>query len=227
MHPGALTLQMRAVGLSPRRPRPPAAPGAKTRGRNSCHRLNKPCGNQTPAPPRAKKVQKTTRVAELEKRLDQLASQLNSSKAGSASSPTRTVNGLFGHLFPSESQPQAPAAPVTPSASVSELESPVSKSTVTSIWPTPAEAEVMLQDYKDIKSRLFPFVVVPPGMSEAELRVKRPFLWKGIMVVERFLQGTGQMAAGKELLTEISRATFVEPLKSLDVLHGLLLTIAW
>ncbi|MBE3049333.1 hypothetical protein IMZ48_43905 [Candidatus Bathyarchaeota archaeon] len=198
--------------------------------RDSCHRLNKSCGNQTPAPPRAKKVQKTTRVAELEKRLDQLASQLNSSKATTASSPVPSRGGdssfCFGHLFPSESQP--PAAPATPGTSVgSDLESPVSRPAVTSIWPAAAEAEVMLREYKSHKARLCPFVIVPPSMSEAELRAKRPFLWKAIMVVERFLDGTGQMTAAKELLTEISRATFIEPLKSLDVLHGLLLTISW
>lgn len=85
----------------------------------------------------------------------------------------------------------------------------------------------MLQEYKDVKASLFPFVVVPPGMSEAELRRQRPFLWKGIMVVQRFFEGTGQIEAGKALLTEISRATFIEPVKSLDVLHGLQLAVAW
>ena len=169
-------------------------------------------------------------MAELEKRLDQLASQLNSSKATptSASSPSTNSNGCFsfGHLFPSDAQ--TPAGPITPGASVSsEQESPVSKPAVASIWPTPAEAEAMLEDYKDTRASLFPFVVIPPGMSEAELRVKRPFLWKGVMVVQRFFEGTGQMAAGKALLTDISRATFIEPLKSLDVLHGLQLAIAW
>lgn len=85
----------------------------------------------------------------------------------------------------------------------------------------------MLKEFKDVKASLFPFVVIPPGMSEAELRRQRPFLWKGIMVVERFFDGTGQIEAGKALLTEISRATFIEPVKSLDVLHGLQLAVAW
>lgn len=85
----------------------------------------------------------------------------------------------------------------------------------------------MLERYKSTKASLFPFVVIPPGMSEVELRTKRPFLWKGIMVAERFFDGTGQIEAGKALLTEISRATFIEPLKSLDVLHGLQLAVAW
>ncbi|PTB81173.1 hypothetical protein M440DRAFT_1345745 [Trichoderma longibrachiatum ATCC 18648] len=40
-----------------------------------CQRLNKECVSQRPAPPRAKKAPKRSRVAELEKRLDELSSQ--------------------------------------------------------------------------------------------------------------------------------------------------------
>lgn len=40
-----------------------------------CQRLKKECVSQRPAPPRAKKAPKRSRVAELEKRLDELSSQ--------------------------------------------------------------------------------------------------------------------------------------------------------
>ncbi|SPN98362.1 uncharacterized protein DNG_01407 [Cephalotrichum gorgonifer] len=198
-----------------------------------------PCGNQTPAPPRVKKVQKTTRVAELEKRLNQLASQLSSAQGTSfpntssqaASSPAPVAPSCFGHLFPADSQASAappPLAPVTPSASVSdESASSPSASAGISLWPDPLQAAAMLEDFKREKAALFPFVVIPPGMSEATLRVQRPFLWKGIMVCQRFFDGTGQITAGRELLTEISRASFIEPLKSLDVLQSLQLAISW
>ena len=131
----------------------------------------------------------------------------------------------FNHLFPSDGKGPQLATPDTSPSGVAE--SPGSGAPSVSIWPSDAEAEGMLEEYKKYKARLVPFVVIPPGMSAAELRVQRPFLWKGIMVVERWLDGTGQVTAGKELLMEISRATFVEPVKSLDVLHALQLAIAW
>lgn len=131
----------------------------------------------------------------------------------------------FNHLFPSDGT--GPPEFVTPDTSPSGVaESPAPGGPSVTIWPSDAEAEKMLEEYRKTKARLVPFVIIPP-MSAAELRVQRPFLWKGIMVVERWLDGTGQVTAGKELLMEISRATFVEPVKSLDVLHALQLAIAW
>lgn len=41
-----------------------------------CHRLNKPCSAQTPAPPRKRKAPRPTRVAELEKRLEDLTARV-------------------------------------------------------------------------------------------------------------------------------------------------------
>ncbi|KAL1852818.1 hypothetical protein Daus18300_012062 [Diaporthe australafricana] len=46
-----------------------------------CHRLNKPCSAQTPAPPRKRKAPKPTRVAELEKRLEDLSARVESRQA--------------------------------------------------------------------------------------------------------------------------------------------------
>lgn len=43
-----------------------------------CHRLNKACSAQTPAPPRKRKAPKPTRVAELEKRLEDLTARVES-----------------------------------------------------------------------------------------------------------------------------------------------------
>ncbi|GAB1320540.1 Transcription factor domain-containing protein [Madurella fahalii] len=43
-----------------------------------CHRLRKPCSSQTPAPPRKRKEPKPTRVAELERRLEDLTARIES-----------------------------------------------------------------------------------------------------------------------------------------------------
>ncbi|WYZ40386.1 hypothetical protein EsH8_IV_000727 [Colletotrichum jinshuiense] len=49
-----------------------------------CHRLRKPCGSQTPAKPRAKKDPRPTKVSELEKRLDELTTQLGATQGNTS-----------------------------------------------------------------------------------------------------------------------------------------------
>ncbi|KAH6610693.1 hypothetical protein Trco_000713 [Trichoderma cornu-damae] len=56
-----------------------------------CRRLKKECVSQRPAPPRAKKAPKRSRVAELEKRLDELSSQfVDGAVAGAATAHHRS-----------------------------------------------------------------------------------------------------------------------------------------
>lgn len=60
-----------------------------------CDRLNKPCSAQTPAPPRKRKAPKPTRVAELEKRLEDLSARVESRQHAQAQSlpPTPSDGG--------------------------------------------------------------------------------------------------------------------------------------
>lgn len=64
-----------------------------------CHRLNKPCAAQTPAPPRKRKTPKPTRVADLERRLQDLTARV-ASKAISSASPDADVSSVEGDLPP-------------------------------------------------------------------------------------------------------------------------------
>lgn len=64
-----------------------------------CHRLNKPCAAQTPAPPRKRKTPKPTRVADLERRLQDLTARVGS-KAISSASPDPDLSSVEGDLPP-------------------------------------------------------------------------------------------------------------------------------
>lgn len=86
---------------------------------------------------------------------------------------------------------------------------------------------MMLEDYKAYMAPLFPFVVVPPHMTSDQLRKERPFLWKGVIMQACHLDCARQIALGQELLSDIAQASLTKPQKSLDLLQGLEILIAW
>lgn len=252
-----------------------------------CHRLRKPCGSQTPAPPRAKKEPKPTKVSELEKRLDELTTQLsattqqggvssgsvggrhsgstteiattvaNGTVVGSANSPLPPSGSIApasakipincDHLFPPEEvivvggeggwSDTSPA----PSASTADDHHTIGSSQADngasgmgsattaneSPWPLNNEQSKVLKVFLDDMQPLYPFVIVPPHMGPTQLAAERPFLWKGIMMTACHLDATKQVLLGEELLQDIVQAAFMKPKKSLDVLQGLQLLIAW
>ncbi|KAM5351381.1 hypothetical protein ACJ41O_004104 [Fusarium nematophilum] len=197
-----------------------------------CHRLNKPCVSQTPAPPRPRKSPKLSKIAALEKRLEELSSHVQHDSPGNSSTPspkkeqlsglcTKTDDWGFDHLFPLKQ-----GVVTSPSGHPPGL-APDKSRPWDSWWPTPREADLLLDNYKAIHGGLFPFVRVPEHMTALELREHRPFMWKAVMMVGCFLDGARQVKLGEELLAEIGRAAVVDGLKSLDLLHGLQMLISW
>ncbi|KAL2188749.1 hypothetical protein L209DRAFT_680633 [Thermothelomyces heterothallicus CBS 203.75] len=266
-----------------------------------CHRLGKPCSSQTPAPTRKRKKPRTTRVAELERRLEDLTALIESvQRQGPAapsppdldqhSAPSRSPNGLadrvhhlrpldlaetgesirtfrqncwenpLGHIFPNHpifggdlEHQQSPASGVVPPAAAAVLPPPSSgypsaqTTAASSIgssphqqphprsseqhrscpWPQDDEAEAFLRVYRENLNHLFPFVIVPPHLSSAELWKQRPFLWKVVMMGACRSDGRRQAALGNELLREVTETAFMRPRKNLDLLQGLQMLIAW
>lgn len=253
-----------------------------------CLRLSKVCISQTPAPPRAKRVPKLSKIAALEKRLEELSSHVGeSSSSGNNNShhihsqshnqnqrqgpsPSETPSPtpeafpqklvaqkqkargggggggkeggyLFDHLFPVElgSVDEAIDAPSRATAALDrpreeEQRTPTPRpfrhgatAATNSMWPSPSEAERLLGYYKTVHGPLFPFVVIPEYVTAAEVRQQRPYLWKAILLASCGLDGQRHVRLGDELLADISRGTIVEGSKSLDLLHGLQILIAW
>jgi len=95
------------------------------------------------------------------------------------------------------------------------------------LWPDGDEAEALLGVYRRHMAHLFPFAVVPPHLSSAQMREQRPLFWKAIMMEAHLFDGPRQVALGNELLREISEAAFMKPQKNLDLLQGLQMLIAW
>lgn len=85
----------------------------------------------------------------------------------------------------------------------------------------------MLEWYKETMAPLFPFIVVPPHMSSAELRRQRPFLWKAMVMAACFYDAPKQLLLGKALLCDIGQAAFGRPQAKLDLLQGVEMLVTW
>ncbi|XWW96968.1 hypothetical protein V2A60_004948 [Cordyceps javanica] len=223
-----------------------------------CQRLNKECFSRPPAPPRIKKRPKRSRVAELEKRLNELSSQVGQGHARlptpedataseRATSSAKTVRSgdlqselveivNLQHWFPNTaSSPGGGGGKDKSSASPPSPMPPPPRAGweadafqhMDSIWPLPEDAAALLKDYHELWADTFPFIVVPPDMTSEHLRDKRSFLWKGMMLTAAFFDAARQTRLGAELLSDIARAAVVEGIKTLDLLQGMQLLIAW
>lgn len=195
-----------------------------------CYRLKKECFSRPPAPPRVKKRPKRSRVAELEKRLNELSSQFEgqppAAAAASVPKPAAAKVAEKGemlnleHLFPSPSSTGV-------ESNETSAWSPEAMRPWDSPWPLPSEAGILLLQYHDIFAHLFPFVVVSKHLTAAELRIERPFLWKAVMLVSCLFDGARQAKLGEDMLAEIGKAAVLDGVKSLDLLQALELLVAW
>ena len=84
----------------------------------------------------------------------------------------------------------------------------------------------LLEQYKQIDTH-FPFIQLQRVSNVNELRQKSPFLLLAILITPtRELRGLHSVL-DKELREQISKRVFVEGEKSIDLLQGLLVYLAW
>ncbi|KAL8388607.1 hypothetical protein RB595_009095 [Gaeumannomyces hyphopodioides] len=237
-----------------------------------CHRLGKPCSSQTPAPPRKRRETRPNRVAELERRLQDLTSKLQPvvdaqqqrhHSEQQLSPPVSTPDapedqlpvpatskrassigaGNLLHLLPGigitvDSVVEPDYGPTSSASSPGRSRSgsahtpvppsgPASPPAEKSVWLNPTEAALLLKEHHEHMNGLFPFIVAPAHMSSDELRRQRPFLWKAIMIEACHMDGRRQTAMGHQMLTEIAASTITASSKTLDLLQGIQLLLAW
>jgi hypothetical protein len=73
----------------------------------------------------------------------------------------------------------------------------------------------------------FPFVVIPPSTTAAQLHQQIPFLCTAIMMSVTFQNVPKQMAMAKDIMTDLSVRLLQRGEKSMDLLQGLLVYSAW
>jgi hypothetical protein len=151
-------------------------------------------------------------VARLEQKLDSMAAILVASQQPSGSGNVRKA----GDDIPDQGQNSnflliSQAVPLTDEQAL----------------PSENEAELMLDMFRRHMAPQFPFVVIPLDMTAATLKQKKPFLHLTVMMVS--LQGAAsrQLALGIRVKEHLSNAMIMRTEKSLDLLQGLLVCMAW
>ncbi|KAI1878478.1 uncharacterized protein JN550_000660 [Neoarthrinium moseri] len=201
--------------------------------------MREPCVQRAPAPARERKRPRESKVSQLEKKIEDLSSILVAETTRPESAPEwirKKSKQLmsYSHVFPSHKLHQPNFAPEESPREDANEEWPeishssgLAQTSSTAGWPTGQEAQMWLERYREKMMRLCPFAIIPPGMTSDELRRERPFLWKSSMLEACNEDGYRQMSLGRELLKTFSEALITKPTKSLDLLQGLLLYIAW
>ena len=80
--------------------------------------------------------------------------------------------------------------------------------------------------YRDRISQHFPFVVIP-DVPPAQIYAERPFFFKAIIMVASYKTRRYQYQLGTQLTEEVGKRLLVDGERSLDVLQGLLIHVAW
>ncbi|KAJ3493399.1 hypothetical protein NLG97_g4755 [Lecanicillium saksenae] len=181
-----------------------------------------------------------SRVASLEERLDALTTAIEAQNAlasrnlalGGSSSPAQT---------PAQPQIHSPVIPPvsSPASSTSASKAspaPIPRQGSTSFAPltqppplglTWPQAERILAIYRDTCLYNFPFVWIPGHMTAQELCESKPCLFRAVMLSSAPLPVARLKKMKRNVIAYISQHMLVEEERSLDVLQGLLIVIAW
>ncbi|KAK0284183.1 hypothetical protein LTR35_005898 [Friedmanniomyces endolithicus] len=216
-----------------------------------CTRLRKECHYKEPIL-RRKKTVKTSRAAQLEKlesKIEHLVNALSTAQNGGQVSPphsqhrdsdtrvrSRTSEVLdsmcedFDQSLPDASQSisrQTSGAESIDTTASGQLMSPEEKAQIEVLGVTMSEAEVLLDRFKRLMAPLMPFVVLPSELSAAQLYAQEPFLLHAIITVTYFHDLSKQQILVKHLMRDVSQRILLDNEKTVGILQGLLIFVAW
>lgn len=171
-----------------------------------------------PGPPR--------RFAQLENKVDSLFKELEVKGQTHLSETSRAGQNPSQEPSPASSSGEHGRTPDMPH-SLGSYANTVPSSL--HMWPLQAKEDDLIQLfflYRDRISQHFPFVVIP-DVPPAQIYAERPFLFKAIIMVASYKTRRYQYQLGTQLTEEVGKRLLVDGERSLDVLQGLLIHVAW
>lgn len=177
-----------------------------------------------PAPrPRAKRARtSTSRISNVEEKLDGLVALLGDGRHEKSS----TLPARAAQPTPSRSVHHESPAPADPESPGNEAGMPESDAETQQTPEQTMTDDSMLSEFRTLSS-FFPFVYLPPTTSTPTLRERRPFVFQAIQLITSSGLRPVQVALEEQFRRAIVEAVFLESQKNLDVLQGLELYLAW
>ncbi|KAL3425507.1 tRNA processing endoribonuclease [Phlyctema vagabunda] len=197
-----------------------------------CDRLHKDCVLQVPAT-RKKKIHKITRVAQLEEKLDGIVSLLKSAHPKDSEPPAESSSsGSNGPSPPNVLPYEQNRWPLTPPTTTPQSFEMDTRFQIPNL-AVPSHQELFRNDpdslltlYRCYMTDQFPFVVIPMGVTAEDLSRTRPFVLRVILMVAN-VRDMQKAHMEEEIMEYLADHMIMKAEKSLDLLQGLLILIAW
>ena len=91
----------------------------------------------------------------------------------------------------------------------------------------PALENKLFEDFKTNMQQYFPFVAIDPVAGPQKYRSEHPFLFRACLAAASHTDPALQLPLGEDLLRYVGECMLVRGEKSLDLLQGLLVFVAW
>ncbi|RAL59963.1 hypothetical protein DID88_000589 [Monilinia fructigena] len=223
-------------------------PGGSTIKCERCYRLKKDCATQTPSV-RVRKPQKTTKVAQLEEKLDGIVSLLRQQKSARSEDaipayPQSITNeSILPRSIPlSEPEPQnsiscqslphfAPK-PLEPSKRQSVYEKNTNACLLahanSNLEPSDAEIERLVKLYQMEMTAKFPFVIIETGGATGkEWLMTKPVLGKAVLMAASYYNLPRQTVYETTLVKDLTERIMTRKEKTLELLQTILVFCGW
>ncbi|KIV84515.1 hypothetical protein PV11_00290 [Exophiala sideris] len=166
---------------------------------------------------------------------------INSSLEGlqSASQDTSSISTTTTSIYPGQYVQSGnsatgngfPTSMYTPAPSTSSKSTPYSNNSLEPVLrpdlePSPEEAELRLNKFRDDYVEYFPFIAISPSLTVHEMRQQRPILWMSIMTVTS-PHSTEQILLSGEMRAIIGKEAFVQGTRNMDFLLAVLVYASW
>ncbi|TGO30697.1 hypothetical protein BPAE_0004g01580 [Botrytis paeoniae] len=224
-------------------------PGGLNAKCERCHRLKKDCVTQTPSI-RAHKPQKTTRVAQLEKKLDGIVNLLQQQQQGVHSqdatptfSPLVTNENILprspplsepepANSIPNRNTSHVIPKPLEPSKRQSVYEKSTNACLLahanSDLEPNDKEIERLVKLYQMEMTARFPFVVIETGgLTGKQWVASKPVLGKAILMAASYYNLPRQTVYETALVRDLTERIMVRREKTLELLQTILVFCGW
>ncbi|KAI9648229.1 hypothetical protein NHQ30_002861 [Ciborinia camelliae] len=213
-----------------------------------CHRLKKDCATQTPSA-RVRKPQKTTRVAQLEEKLDGIVSLLqqqngaNSQDTTPGSSQLVTNDNVLlrspplpelepSNTIPYQNVPHSIPKPLEPSKRQSVYEKSTNACLLahanSDLEPNDAEIERLIKLYQKEMTARFPFVVIETGgLTGKEWVMGKPVLGRAVLMAASYYNLPRQTIYETSLVRDLTERIMVKREKTLELMQTILVFCGW